>query len=106
MHILVLGASGQLGNCLKKVASERAIDSISFPNEQEGNVLEIELLEKLFEIEKPKYAINCAAYTAVDKAEIFQKPYPKPTLPLLIICMALPSWKVNEPLSRFWIRRL
>ncbi len=69
MHILVLGASGQLGNCLKKVASERAIDSISFPNEQEGNILEIELLEKLFEIEKPKYAINCAAYTAVDKAE-------------------------------------
>jgi len=69
MKIVVLGASGQLGSCLKKVAEERNITDISFPSEQEGNILDSSLLDKLFEKEKPEYVINCAAYTAVDKAE-------------------------------------
>jgi dTDP-4-dehydrorhamnose reductase len=69
MNIVVLGASGQLGSCLKKVAAERNITDISFPSEQDGNILDSELLEKLFTAEKPQFVINCAAYTAVDKAE-------------------------------------
>ena len=69
MKILVLGASGQLGSCLKKVSEERQITDISFPSEQEGNILDTDLLEKLFTAEKPEFVINCAAYTAVDKAE-------------------------------------
>ncbi len=69
MSILVLGASGQLGNCLKKVASERGIANISFPSEVEGNILDKALLDQLFKKENPTYVINCAAYTAVDKAE-------------------------------------
>ncbi len=69
MKILVLGASGQLGNCLAKVAAEKNITDISFPVETEGNILDINLLQQLFEKEKPAFAINCAAYTAVDKAE-------------------------------------
>ncbi len=69
MKIVVLGASGQLGSCLKKVAEERNITDISFPSEQDGNILSPELLDKLFEAETPQYVINCAAYTAVDKAE-------------------------------------
>ena len=69
MKIVVLGASGQLGSCLKKVAEERNITDISFPSEQEGNILDTELLDQLFEKEKPEFVINCAAYTAVDKAE-------------------------------------
>jgi len=69
MKILVLGASGQLGHCLKQVAQERAITDISFPSEQDGNILDSSLLEVLFEKEKPEFVINCAAYTAVDKAE-------------------------------------
>lgn len=69
MKIIVLGASGQLGHCLKKVAEERGITDISLPSEQDGNILEPALLDALFEKEKPEFAINCAAYTAVDKAE-------------------------------------
>jgi len=69
MKIVVLGASGQLGSCLKRVASDRNITDIGFPSEQDGNILDTGLLEKLFEEEKPAFVINCAAYTAVDKAE-------------------------------------
>jgi dTDP-4-dehydrorhamnose reductase len=69
MKIVVLGASGQLGSCLKKVAAERNITDIAFPGEQEANILDGDLLDKLFTSEKPSFVINCAAYTAVDKAE-------------------------------------
>jgi dTDP-4-dehydrorhamnose reductase len=67
--ILVIGAAGQLGQCLKTVAEKRGIIDIIFPSEQEGNILENTQLNKLFETVKPSYVINCAAYTAVDKAE-------------------------------------
>lgn len=69
MDILVLGASGQLGSCIKKVASQNELGSISFPDENAGNILDYTALEKLFVAEQPKFVINCAAYTAVDKAE-------------------------------------
>ncbi len=67
--IIVFGASGQLGQCLKQVAAEMDISDIAFPNETEGNILNPEALQELFARHQPKYAINCAAYTAVDKAE-------------------------------------
>ena len=69
MKIVVLGASGQLGSCLKKVSAERNLSNISFPSEEAGNILDADLLDKLFTEEKPSFVINCAAYTAVDKAE-------------------------------------
>jgi dTDP-4-dehydrorhamnose reductase len=69
MKIVVLGASGQLGSCLKKNSTERNITDISFPSEENANILDKELLDKLFTAEKPQFVINCAAYTAVDKAE-------------------------------------
>lgn len=68
-NIVVFGASGQLGQCLKKVAELKGITSIIFPPESEANILDADLLNKVFEKYKPAYAINCAAYTAVDKAE-------------------------------------
>ena len=69
MKTLVLGASGQLGQCLKKVAERRGIDNLVFPDEKTANVLDKVSLETLFQHEQPKFVINCAAYTAVDKAE-------------------------------------
>ena len=69
MKILVLGGLGQLGQCINKVATERGITSISFVDEFVGNILNMKVLEDLFIQEKPEYVINCAAYTAVDKAE-------------------------------------
>lgn len=68
-NIIVFGASGQLGNCIKKIAETKGITNIQFPPESEANILDNELLQKLFENYKPAFCINCAAYTAVDKAE-------------------------------------
>ncbi len=69
MKTIVLGASGQLGQCLKSAASKRGFAGIIFPDEAKANILETDLLQKLFEEETPSFVINCAAYTAVDKAE-------------------------------------
>ncbi|MFI5158060.1 MAG: dTDP-4-dehydrorhamnose reductase [Sphingobacteriales bacterium] len=67
--IIVFGAAGQLGQCLKKVAEEKGINNIHFLPEDEANVLDAAAIDKTFNHYKPAYAINCAAYTAVDKAE-------------------------------------
>lgn len=69
MKTLVLGASGQLGQCLKAVASKRNIDTLDFPDESAANILDVDKLRALFAEKTPAYVINCAAYTAVDKAE-------------------------------------
>jgi len=68
-NILVFGASGQLGQCLKNVAELNRIDKIVFPPEAEADILNTENLDRLFDGYKPAYVVNCAAYTAVDKAE-------------------------------------
>lgn len=68
-NIVVFGASGQLGQCLKTVAAAKGITSIYFPTEAEANILDVDTLKKVFETYQPEWCINCAAYTAVDKAE-------------------------------------
>lgn len=67
--ILVFGASGQLGTCLKAVAEKQGITNITFPIEGSANILDLDAIKVLFEAETPSFVINCAAYTAVDKAE-------------------------------------
>ncbi|GGF14554.1 dTDP-4-dehydrorhamnose reductase [Hymenobacter cavernae] len=67
--IIVFGASGQLGQCLQFVANEGNNNDIIFPAEDQANILDTEKLQAVFEQHQPAYCINCAAYTAVDKAE-------------------------------------
>lgn len=67
--ILVIGAGGQLGQCLKIVAERRGITEIVFPAEQDANILDKGVLNALLVKEQPTFVINCAAYTGVDKAE-------------------------------------
>ena len=67
--IIVFGASGQLGHCIKTVVEQKGVNDIIFPIESEANILDTDALRNVFEKYKPAYAINCAAYTAVDKAE-------------------------------------
>jgi len=67
--ILVIGAGGQLGQCLKVVAERRGITEIVFPAEQDANILNESGLNDLLAKEQPAFVVNCAAYTAVDKAE-------------------------------------
>lgn len=68
-QILVFGGNGQLGTCIKKVSLQRGLNSLLYLDEIQGNILDLNLLHKLFRKENPKFVINCAAYTAVDKAE-------------------------------------
>lgn len=67
--ILVFGGLGQLGQCIDKVSKQRGDQSIVFLDEIEGNILDVNVLSVLFSKERPEFVINCAAYTAVDKAE-------------------------------------
>lgn len=67
--VLVIGAGGQLGQCIKKIVAQRNIADVIFPEEGAANILNVADLSTLFSQEKPEYVINCAAYTAVDKAE-------------------------------------
>lgn len=67
--ILIIGAGGQLGQCLKTVAERRGITEVIFPAETNANILDQPGLNLLLATEKPAFVINCAAYTAVDKAE-------------------------------------
>jgi dTDP-4-dehydrorhamnose reductase len=68
-NIVVFGASGQLGQCLKNVAEIQGIKTIYFPSESEADILNKGALKLIFDRYKPTWCINCAAYTAVDKAE-------------------------------------
>ncbi|SDD62955.1 dTDP-4-dehydrorhamnose reductase [Mucilaginibacter pineti] len=68
-NIVVFGAAGQLGQCLKKVAADRAIENIFYLSSVEGNILDADVINTAFQKYKPTFVINCAAYTAVDKAE-------------------------------------
>src|ERR1700753_2216154 len=68
-NIVVFGASGQLGHCLKQVAEEKNIKGIFFPPESEADILNRDALKQVFDTYQPAWCINCAAYTAVDKAE-------------------------------------
>ena len=67
--ILVFGASGQLGTCLKRLSETESINDVVFPEEAAADILNPAGLALAFEQVKPAYVINCAAYTAVDKAE-------------------------------------
>ena len=68
--IIVFGASGQLGHCIKSVSENSNTHIIfHFLEKWEANILDGEMLESVFKKYKPVYCINCAAYTAVDKAE-------------------------------------
>lgn len=67
--ILVFGGLGQLGQCVSKLTTERGLSSFIFLDEVAGNILDIAVLKALFVKESPAFVVNCAAYTAVDKAE-------------------------------------
>jgi len=47
-NIVVFGASGQLGQCLKSVAETKGITSIYFPSESEADILNPDVLEQVF----------------------------------------------------------
>lgn len=69
MKILVTGAYGQLGNELKVLSEQFSEHQFVFTDADSLDITEENQVRNFFEKEKPEFAINCAAYTAVDKAE-------------------------------------
>jgi len=67
--ILVTGANGQLGKELREFSSLHTGLEFVFLSREDLPIHQFELVRKYFNALKPAYCINCAAYTAVDKAE-------------------------------------
>ncbi len=68
MTILVTGANGQLGNCIRNVA-EGSKDKYIFTDVAELDITDAEAVARLVKDNDVKVIINCAAYTNVEKAE-------------------------------------
>ena len=67
--ILVTGANGQLANELKVLSSRFTQYQFLFTTKEELPIENSDALTSFFQKNKIDYCINCAAYTAVDKAE-------------------------------------
>ena len=67
--ILVTGGNGQLGRELQELASFYGDYEFHFLTREDMPIDQFELVRTFFNTLKPAYCINCAAYTAVDKAE-------------------------------------
>lgn len=67
--ILVTGANGQLANELKILSSGFPQYQFLFTAKEELPIENTDALTSFFQRNKMDYCINCAAYTAVDKAE-------------------------------------
>lgn len=68
-NVLVTGANGQLGKCLIELSMLSPFLNFVFTNSQELDITNKDKVRLAFENVKFDYCINCAAYTAVDKAE-------------------------------------
>ena len=68
-RILVTGANGQLGKELRDIAPSYPEVDFLFLSREDLPIHHYELVRNTFDGFKPDYCINCAAYTAVDKAE-------------------------------------
>lgn len=62
------GANGQLGMCLRDEAAKTPFEWV-WTDVAELDITSREAVAALFASQKPDWVVNCAAYTAVDKAE-------------------------------------
>src|SRR5665647_843235 len=69
VKILITGANGQLGSEIRKNSHSFPTLSFVFTDVNELDITNPAAVEAMLADEKPQWVINCAAYTAVDKAE-------------------------------------
>lgn len=67
-RILITGANGQLGQTFKRLEHEYPAYKFIFASRSEIDIAQEDTVKKIISI-RPDVIINCAAYTAVDKAE-------------------------------------
>ena len=68
--ILITGANGQLGQCFQQLAQEQPqVGPFIFASSAELDISNAKAVRLFFEKNNITWCINCAAYTAVDKAE-------------------------------------
>jgi dTDP-4-dehydrorhamnose reductase len=67
--ILVTGANGQLGKELQVLAEFHDNYSFVFATKEDLPIQDEAQVQQYFSKHKPAFCVNCAAYTAVDKAE-------------------------------------
>jgi dTDP-4-dehydrorhamnose reductase len=68
-NILVTGSKGQLGNEMQLIAKKNPDFDYFFTDVDELDITNIEAIENFVVDNKIDFIVNCAAYTAVDKAE-------------------------------------
>lgn len=69
MNILITGCNGQLGNEMQLLAKENAQHQYFFTDVEELDITDKEAINRFVTDNEIDGIVNCAAYTAVDKAE-------------------------------------
>lgn len=69
MNILITGANGQLGNEMQVLSKENPRHSYFFTDVQELDICDEQAVRAFVADNRVDVIVNCAAYTAVDKAE-------------------------------------
>lgn len=67
--IIVTGANGQLGSCIREIAPAHKEFDFIFTDVAELDITSRKSVSDFFAEKQPDWVINAAAYTAVDKAE-------------------------------------
>src|SRR5690606_27081525 len=67
--ILVTGGKGQLASCIKDIESQCPDLKIIYTDYQDLDICNLQHVLTFFSKNIIDYCVNCAAYTAVDKAE-------------------------------------
>ena len=69
INILVTGADGQMGSQFREMAAHYPLLQFTFTDKGSLPITDAEKVTAFFSSHSFEYCINCAAYTAVDKAE-------------------------------------
>jgi dTDP-4-dehydrorhamnose reductase len=67
--LLITGANGQVGQCFQHLAAQHPDFQFIFAGSGDLDITDRGAVSRFFSEKKPAWVINCAAYTAVDKAE-------------------------------------
>ncbi len=67
--VVVTGANGQLGKCLRDASAEFSNLEMIFVSKEELDITKTKEITQFFKCCSPDFCVNAAAYTNVDKAE-------------------------------------